>query len=187
MPRAAICAGLFIAISIGLGAPGAHAEENAWVQGAPLNLRRGGGTEFKIIGNVKPGDRVEIIARGQGWTHVRTDGGRTGWIAAGYLDAVAPPTTRLSDLETHSSQLERDLDTATREVTRLRTSYDEVSGRDTEQRNELDRLTQDNAKLRAGSRWAELISGALILSTGMVLGSIWRGMASRGKSSRLRL
>jgi len=187
MPKAALWAGLLIAIGVGIVATGARAEEAAWAQGAPLNLRRGAGVGFKIIGTVKPGDRVQILQRGKGWTQVRTENGRSGWIAAGYLAAVAPPTTRLGQLEERAGTLERELDSATREVTRLRSSYEEVSGRDTAQRDELDRLTQENAKLRAGSRWAELISGALILSTGMVLGAIWRGMASRGKSSRLRL
>ena len=165
----------------------AAAEEVGWVRGAPLNLRRGGGTEFKIIGSVKPGERIEILDRGNGWTRVRTGQGREGWIAAGYLGAVPPPTTRLAQLETESQRLAEDLDLATREVERFRTSYDEISGRDTEQRSELDRLTQDNAKLRAGSAWADRIAGALILCTGMALGAIWHRLATRNRGTRLRL
>lgn len=165
----------------------AAAEEIGWVRGAPLNLRRGAGTEFKIMGSVKPGARLEITTRGDGWTQVRTGDGRQGWIAAGYLNPVAPPTTRLAQLENESQRLKDDLDLATREVDRLQSSYDEVSGRDGTQRSELDRLTQDNAKLRAGSAWADRIAGALILCTGMVLGAIWHRLATRNRGTRLRL
>ena len=165
----------------------AAAEDVGWVRGAPLNLRRGAGTEFKIIGGVKPGDRIEVLGRGNGWTRVRTGDGREGWIAAGYLDPVAPPTTRLAQLENETQRLTEDLDLATREVERFRSSYDEISDRDSQQRSELDRLTQDNAKLRAGSAWADRIAGALILGTGMVLGAIWHRLTTRNRGTRLRL
>ncbi len=184
--RVAIAA-LAILATFSVAPEGAVAEETAWVRGAPLNLRRGAGTEFKIVGSVKPGDRIRIKTRGKGWTHVTTSGGREGWIAAGYLDAVAPPAKRLTQLESETQRLTQDLDLATREVDRLEASYEEVSTRDGEQRSELDRLTQANAKLVAGSAWADRIAGALILCTGMVLGAIWHRLATRSRGTRLRL
>ncbi len=187
MGKVVVIAALAILVGSSVAPGVASAEEIAWSRGAPLNLRRGAGTEFKIVGSVKPGDRIEIKTRGNGWTEVLTGNGRRGWIAAGYLDPVAPPTTRLAQLETETERLKQDLDLATREVDRLESSYEEVSGRDGQQRSELDRLTQDNAKLRAGSAWADRIAGALVLCTGMVLGAIWHRMATRSRGTRLRL
>lgn len=165
----------------------AVAEEAGWVRGAPLPLRRGAGVKFGFTRSVKVGDKLTILSRGDGWTQVRTSDGTEGWIAAGYLDATAPPTTRLAELEAETTQLRESLDHATREVERLESAYSEVSGRDSSQRSELDRLTQDNAKLRAGSAWADRIAGALILCTGMVLGAIWHRLATRNRGTRLRL
>jgi hypothetical protein len=42
-------------------------------------------------------------------------------------------------------------------------------------------------KLRVGERWAEWLTGALILGLGMAAGAILRGIASRRRASRLRL
>lgn len=180
-----VVAAAALAVLIGWGATTelAAAQEVGWVRGAPLNLRRGAGIEFRIIGSVQPGDRVEIISRGAGWTQARTAKGREGWIASGYLDAIAPPTTRLTQLESETRQLKTDLDLATREVGRLETSYQALSDQDSEQRSEIVRLE----RLAAGSVWAERIAGALILCTGMVLGAIWHRLATRSRGTRLRL
>ena len=186
MRRFAVAAAMAVAL-IAIVIPEAVWAEAAWVRGAPLNLRRGAGTEFKIVGTVPPGDRIDILTRGDGWTRVKTEDGRTGWIAAGYLDAAAPPAKRLALVETEAERLGRELETATSEVERLKASYDEVSGRDTEQRDELGRLTQENAKLRAGSVWVERLTGALILCLGMALGAIWHRASTKNRGSRLRL
>lgn len=175
---------LFALLVLGAGSASA---ETAWVRGAPLNLRTGPGTTFKIVSSVKPGDRIEVRKRGDGWTLVRTSKGREGWIAAGYLDAQPPPRIRLEQLETETTEMRTKLTNIESEAERLQTSNTELSGADEGQRSEIERLTKENYKLRAGSRSAEWITGALVLGTGMALGAIMRGLSARRSRNRLRL
>jgi SH3 domain protein len=161
--------------------------ETAWVTGAPLNLRSGAGTDFRITAQLPPDSRVEVVTQADGWTQVRTDEGKVGWIAAGFLKAQAPPRARLAQLERETTELRERMETTSSEAQQLEREYAEVSGRDEQQRTELERLTRENMKLRVGERWAEWLTGALILSLGMAAGAILRGIASRRRASRLRL
>lgn len=161
--------------------------ETGWVRGAPLNLRSGPGTQYRIVGAAQPGDRMEILSRGDGWTRVRIPSGKEGWIAEGYLDPQPPPTIRLGELEQEVTSLRSELDASQTEAGQLRSSNEELSGSDEGQKEEIARLTKENYKLRAGERWAEWITGALILSTGMVLGALLSRLSARRSRTRLRL
>lgn len=166
---------------------GATQAETAWVRGAPLNLRSGPGTEYRILASAKPGDRLEVLQQRDDWTKVRTAQGKNGWIAAGYLDPQAPPTVRLAELEAESKRLRGTLSSTSEEAKRLRESNETLSSSDSGQKNEIDRLTQENYKLRAGTRYAEWLMGALIFSTGMALGAILHSASGRRRANRLRL
>jgi uncharacterized protein YgiM (DUF1202 family) len=171
---------------VGVPRPAAAAEQ-AWVRGAPLNLRSGAGTQYRIIGSLAPGDPVQVLERGDGWTRVRIGGGTEGWIAAGYLEPVAPPLERVDDLEGELQRARAELEGLTREAERLRSSNESLSSDDSAQREELGRLTRENAKLRAGERWAEWIAGALIFCSGMAAGAILSRLGGRRNARRLKL
>ncbi|MCP3987328.1 MAG: TIGR04211 family SH3 domain-containing protein [bacterium] len=166
---------------------GAAQAESAWVRGAPLNLRSGPGTEFRILASAQPGERLEAIESDGGWTRVRTGDDKIGWIAAGYLDRDAPPRARLAQLEAETEELRSNLTSTTDEAQRLRKTNDTLSSSDSGQVETIERLTKENYKLRAGTRWAEWLMGALIFSTGMALGAILQGFSGRRRGKRLRL
>jgi SH3 domain protein len=168
-------------------AAGAARSESGWVRGAPLNLRTGAGDEYRIVGLVQPGEPLEVLERTSDWTRVRTGEGKEGWIPAGYLGADAPPHQRVAQLESEVGKLRAALDETRAEATRLRASQAALTDSDGSRRDELERLTRENAKLRAGTRWAEWLTGALLLSTGMVLGAILSRLAARRGTRRLRL
>ena len=48
---------------------------------AYVNFREGPGTNYKIIGQVKKGDSLEVLEENGGWLHSRLEGGREGWIS----------------------------------------------------------------------------------------------------------
>jgi SH3 domain protein len=162
--------------------------ESAWVGcKVPLNLRSGPGNEYKILRQVRGGDLVHLLERGGRWTKVRTAAGQVGWIAAGYLDPQPPPTVRLEELEIEVAGLRESLEETKTEASNLRQRSEELAANDSEQKTEIERLTKENYRLHAGERWAEWITGALVLSTGMVLGALLNRLSSRRHRQRLRL
>jgi SH3 domain protein len=162
--------------------------ESAWVRGeVRLNLRSGPGNQYRILGVVKTGDPLQVMQRGENWTQIRTAAGEEGWIPGGYLDAQPPPTLRLEELEVEVANLRDALEKAETETSTLRHQSDELTSNDSEQVTEIERLTKENYRLRAGERWAEWITGALVLSTGMALGALLSRISSRRHRQRLRL
>ncbi len=177
----------WVGVALGL-ATAAPAADRAWVSGeVTLNLRTGAGTQYRIVGVLRTGDAVEVLSRGEKWTQVRAENGKQGWIRAGYLEAVAPPTVRLVQLEKQVTDLSDQLGRTRSEAEELKTRNETLSTSDGEQRSEIERLTRENLELRAGARWPEWITGALILSTGMALGALLRSVSGRGRRQRIRL
>ncbi|NIO72479.1 MAG: protein kinase [Anaerolineae bacterium] len=56
----------------------------AVVQAEAMNVRGGPGTEYDVLGQVKQGDKLEILARTEGsdWLQVRLTDGKEGWVSA---------------------------------------------------------------------------------------------------------
>lgn len=162
--------------------------ERAWVSGdLRLNLRSGPGNQYRILGVLNTGDALQVLERTENWTKVRTDAGEDGWIPGGYLKPQPPPTLRLEKLEAEVSNLREALEKTEREAAELRRGREEISANDSAQKAEIERLTKENYRLRAGERWAEWITGALVLSTGMALGALLSRISSRRHRQRLRL
>ncbi len=162
--------------------------DTGWVRGnIRLNLRAGAGTQFKILGAIETGDEMDVLARGESWTRVRTSEGKTGWIPAGYLETEPPPTLRLANLESEAASLKTQLEEIRSEAATLRESNATLASTDSGQRAEIESLKIENYELRAGSRYQEWITGALILAGGMILGALLHRNSTRRPSSRIRL
>jgi SH3 domain protein len=171
-----------------LGA-GVAAAEQAWVKGdLRLNLRSGGGNEYRILGTVETGDSVKILMHGTDWTKIATQDGKEGWVPAGYLDAVPPPVARLASAEAETASLKSDLEKLRAEATQLRESNAALSANDEGQKKELDTLKLQNLELRAVSRYQEWLTGGGLLGGGMLLGAwLHSRSANRRPSTRIRL
>jgi SH3 domain protein len=180
-----LLAGAWLLVAF-LGPASARAE-TAWVKGEiQLNLRSGPSTGNRILTSVTTGDQVTVLERGESWTQVRTAGGEEGWIPAGYLAAEAPPGVRVTQLEREVSELRRRLGEADSQLETLRTQNETFSSRDEEQEASLRELTEENLDLKAGARWPYLITGAVILTVGMLFGAILARGAGR-RRTRIRL
>jgi SH3 domain protein len=166
----------------------ARAADLGWVRSyIRLNLRSGAGTQFKILGGVETGDQLRVLTRGESWTRVEASDGRIGWIPAGYLETEPPPTLRLQQLESETATLRTALEEIRSEAGQLRESNATLTSTDSGQREEIEALKIDNYELRAGSRYQEWITGALILTLGMLLGAFLHRNSTRRPSSRIRL
>jgi SH3 domain protein len=163
--------------------------EPAWVKGEiRLNLRSGAGTEFKIIGAVETGDELSVLTTTKKWTQVRTAEQKLGWIPAGYLENIPPPMLRLQQLETEAASLRTQLEDLRAEASGLRESNATLTANDSGQRQEIEALKLENYELRAGTRYQEWITGALIVAGGMIVGALLhRRSSSRRSGGRIRL
>ena len=170
-----------------LGSAAAARAEESWAVGAPLELRSGASFGHRVLANIAPGERLEVLTKGDGWVRVRTGAGKEGWVIEGHLNALAPPIERVSQLETEAARLRAELAGLVAEREHLRTSAGELEGRDAERTTELDRLLRENARLSAGERWVEWITGAAILASGMAGGALLRGFLAGRRGSRIRL
>jgi hypothetical protein len=167
------------------GAP-ARGEET-WARGAPLDLRSGGTLGHRVIGNVTPGERLEVLGRSDGWTRVRTPSGKEGWVVEAHVDAQAPPLERVGVLEEEAARLRAQLAGLETERAQLKSTAGELEGRDAERTGELDRLLRENARLAAGVRWIEWLTGAGLLTAGMGMGALLRGFLAGRRATRIRL
>lgn len=161
--------------------------EASWVMGAPLELRSGGTLGHRVLGIVAPGERLEVLSRSNGWVRVRTAAGKEGWVVEEHLNGTAPPLERVALLEAETARLRADLAGSEAERERLRSTAGELESRDAERTGELDRLLRENARLSAGERWTEWLTGAGILTVGMGLGALLRGFLAGRRATRIRL
>ncbi len=161
----------------------------AWVKGEiRLNLRSGAGTEFKIIGLVQTGDELNVLSTTKKWTRVRNSDQKTGWIPAGYLENEPPPALRLQIVETEAASLRGQLEELRTDTSSLRESNATLTANDSGQRQEIESLKIENFELRAGARYQEWITGALIVVGGMIVGALLhRRSSNRRGGGRIRL
>jgi len=69
-------------------------------------VRRGQGTEFKIVGVVKEGTTVEVIEENKDYSLVRLDNGVEGWILRRYLSVEPPLDTLVEKLRREREELQ---------------------------------------------------------------------------------
>ena len=183
MPRHTFVA-LLCALSFDFAA--AAGAEDLWAVGAPLDLRSGASTGYRVVANIAPGEKLELLQRGDGWVRVRTAAGKEGWVVDAHVDATAPPRERVGELEAEATRLRTELAGLTADHERLRANTGELEGRDAERSAELDRLLRENARLSAGERGADWLTGAGIVLAGMALGALLRSFAGP-KRAKIRL
>ena len=166
----------------------APAADPSWISGeVKLNLRSGPSTEYRIIGSVTSDQPVTILGSEDGWTQIRLENGRNGWIPGGYLSGDPPPSIRLNQLETEARTLRETLEKIEDRAGKLETENRALAATDTKQRERIAELTTENHDLRALVRWREWLTGASILAIGMIVGAILGRRSSRRRSNRLRV
>jgi hypothetical protein len=128
--RASLCV-----LALMLTAPAVHADPIYVIEQLVVSVTSTTDAESERIGQVKSGDKLELIEREGEETHVRLPNGKDGWVKSSYLTADPPLQTRLTDLQTHLTE-------RTAEVEKLKQDADKL-------RQEGDKLRQDVSRLEA--------------------------------------
>ena len=82
-----------------------RAESQYIIPSAEIPIRRGQGTDYKIVALVSDGTRVEVVERGESYSLVRLDNDKEGWILTRFLSDTPPLTQVVDQLTTENEAL----------------------------------------------------------------------------------
>ncbi len=118
--------------------------DNLYVKpSSEITMRRGKGTDFKIIAVIKDGTPVELLEEADDWAQVRLESGKEGWVLRRYLSTTPPLGQQVQQLEREKQVLTETTQSLKLRVDQLTTERDEVERRLSEEKDEVDRqLTQ---------------------------------------------
>lgn len=85
-----------------------------------IPMRRGQGTDYKIVSIVTDGTAIEYISEKNGWAKVKLKNGKQGWILKRYLSPTPPLTEQVS-------LLTGEKETLTTQVNSLQSRLDELT------------------------------------------------------------
>lgn len=96
---------------------------------AEIPLRRGQGTDYKILAIVSDGVAVTIVEEDDTWAKINTENGEEGWILKRYLTRDVPLDKVVAALRSENSKLKEKADTIQQqntELQRLKTALEET-------------------------------------------------------------
>jgi len=171
---------------VAIGVPPALGE-SAWVRGeVRINYHAAPMPASTPMGVVKTGEEVSVLERRGGWARIQASSGGSGWLPESNLDAQAPPTQRIGQVESELEKLRAALAAAIHERDELREQNAQISASQSEREATVRQLTEENRDLRAGQRWPYLITGAAILGAGILVGGLVSRSSGRRSSPRIR-
>lgn len=120
--------------------PAAYAmAETAYVtDNANYRLRAGIGENATPIGVVYSGDKVEVLARENGWVKVRRANKQEGWVLERYIVRNPPDKLRVKTADEESKRLREELTNLTKELEELKQERDDLNGKVAEKDDEVD-------------------------------------------------
>jgi len=118
-----------------LAAPVSHADTTYVIEQLVVGVTATVDAESERVGQVKSGDKLEVIERDGDETHVKLSSGKDGWLKSSYLTNEPPLQTRLTE--------------RTAEVEKLKQETDKQRQETEKQRQEDDKLKQDVTRLEA--------------------------------------
>lgn len=129
-PRASLCL-----LVLALAAPTVRADTTYVIEQLVVGVSSTSDPESERVGQVKSGDKLEVIEREGDQTHVKLSNGKDGWIKSSYLTSDPPLQTRLTE--------------RTAEVEKVKQEGDKLKQEGDKLRQEGDRLKQDVSRLES--------------------------------------
>jgi Bacterial SH3 domain len=114
-PRPSLCL-----LALLLTAPAAYADATYVIEQLVVSVTSEPGAEGERIGQVKSGDKLELIEREGDESHVRLSNGKDGWLKSSYLTADPPLQTRLTERTAEVEKFKQDADKLRQESDKLK-------------------------------------------------------------------
>ena len=111
-----------------VASPAARAETLYVIEQLVVSVNSAPDSSGERIASVRSGDAVEVLERSGDEVHVRTAGGKEGWIRASYLSAEEPLRSRLAQCTAEVARLKEDLSRLQAQLDAARTSASAASG-----------------------------------------------------------
>ncbi len=111
-------------------------------------VRRGQGTNFKIVSMVKDGDSVELIEENKSYSLIKLSNGTQGWILKRFLTSNPPLTDVVASLRKEKDELLQREITATEKVEEISTILSRTKADLDDLVEERDRIVADFQKLQ---------------------------------------
>ncbi|MCP3891879.1 MAG: TIGR04211 family SH3 domain-containing protein [Desulfobulbaceae bacterium] len=70
-----------------------------------IPVRRGQGTDYKIISIIQNGTAVELLGEEKGWANIKLQNGKKGWMLKRYLKETPPLTQQVQQLSEDKEEL----------------------------------------------------------------------------------
>lgn len=112
-PRASLWAALALVTSV------THAETTYVIEQLVVGVTATAEADSERIGQVKSGDKLEVLEREGDETHVKLSNGKDGWLKTSYLTSDPPLQARLTERTAEVEKLKKEGDQLKQDVTRL--------------------------------------------------------------------
>jgi len=106
-------------LALALAAPAVRAEPVYVIEQLVVSIASAPGPEGERIGQVKSGDKLELIEREGEDAHVRLPNGKEGWIKSSYLSAEEPLQHRLTERTAEVEKLKQEGERLKQDMGRL--------------------------------------------------------------------
>ena len=114
--------------------------ENLYVKpSSEITMRRGKGTDFKIIAVLKDGTPVEMLAESDEWAQVRLESGKEGWVLRRFLSESPPLGQQVELLQREKEVLAETTQSLNSRVAQLSAEKDEIESRLSDEKAEVER------------------------------------------------
>jgi hypothetical protein len=100
-------------------APVSHADTTYVIEQLVVGVTSAADAESERVGQVKSGDKLEVIEREGDEAHVKLSNGKDGWIKSSYLTNDPPLQARLSERTAEVNKLEQEGNRLKQDVSRL--------------------------------------------------------------------
>ena len=115
---------------------------------AEVAIRRGQGTEYKIIAMVKDGAQVESIEESEGYTRVRLGSGKEGWMLSRFLSPDPPLDRVVEKLRAEKSRWQEQSSAATQKMEELTLALNSTQEELNNLRREREEISHDYQTLQ---------------------------------------